>query len=112
MYILEGDPAVVSRIQNLANCNCRPDIMRMIQQIMETVSPYAAAYKRMYQDQIRQFGVHAKTVKMIFKRGYDQRRLVIVNDCNNICSVCTVFHRHIVWFLFFVQLTHQNGKQL
>ena len=62
-------------MQNLANCNCRPDIMQMIQQIMDTVSPHAAAYKHMYQveqEQIRRFGVHAKTVKMIFKCGHDQ----------------------------------------
>ena len=45
-------------MQNSANCNCRPDIMQMIQQIMDTVlvSPYATAYNHMYQveqEQIR-----------------------------------------------------------
>ena len=77
VYILEGNQAVESRMQNSANSNCRPDIMQMIQQIMDTVSPYAAAYKHMYQveqEQIRRFGIHAKAVKMIIKRGHDQRR--------------------------------------
>ena len=43
---------------------------------MEKISPYAAAYKHMYQveqEQMRYFGA-IKTVKMIFKRGSDQRR--------------------------------------
>ena len=76
-YILEGDQAVASRMKIPENCHCSQETITQIQHIMETVSPYAAAYKHMHeveQEQIKQFGAQANTVKMIFKRGSDQRQ--------------------------------------
>ena len=73
LYILEGDQAV----EHQSNSHCKPETMRLIQKAMETISPYAAAYRHMYeveQEQIRQFGVQTNSIKMIFKRGNDQRR--------------------------------------
>ena len=77
LYILEGDQAVASRMKIQKNCHCRMDTMRQLQKIMETLSPYAAAFKHMYeieQEQIKQFGTQTNTLKMIFKCGNDQRR--------------------------------------
>ena len=74
VYILEGDQGVASRMKIQENSLCRPDTIRQIQEIMGKVSPYAAAYKHMYEvekEQIKQFGAQANSVKMIFKRGFE-----------------------------------------
>ena len=77
VYILEGDQAVTSRMKIPENCCCRPETIREVQKVMEKESPYAAAYRHMYeveQEEIKQFGEQANTIKMIFKHGNDQRR--------------------------------------
>ena len=70
VYILEGDQVVASRIPE--NCHSKPETIRQIQNLMETISPYTAVYNHMYQEQMRQLGT-AKTVKMIFKCRSDHR---------------------------------------
>ena len=43
IYILEGHQAVQSRLQAPENQNCREDVMSKITEVMEEVSPFAAA---------------------------------------------------------------------
>ncbi len=81
VYILEGDQTVQRRLQHPENQNCRPDIMRELQRIMNTVSRYAAAYKHMFQVEQEQQSSEsnreaneANSVQMFFKRGSDKRR--------------------------------------
>ena len=54
VYILEGDQAVETRMKNCEGIQCRLDTMRQLQKIMEAVSPYAAAFKHMYEDEKEQ----------------------------------------------------------
>ena len=77
VYILEGDQAVETRMKHCEGIQCRLDTMRQLQKIMEAVSPYAAAFKHMYEverEQTAKLGYRAKNILMIFKRGKNQRR--------------------------------------
>ncbi|XP_030850990.1 uncharacterized protein LOC754317 [Strongylocentrotus purpuratus] len=77
VYILEGNLATSTRIQQHPQCN--QSTMETIQHIIEETSPYAAAYKCMKQVEDEQMQTSdpqtpVPSVKMIFKRGSDQRR--------------------------------------
>ena len=53
-YILEGNQTVETRIKNCQGIQFRLDTIRQLQKIMEAVSPYAAAFKHMYEDEKEQ----------------------------------------------------------
>ena len=62
---------MASRIKIPENYCYSPETIRQIQKVMEKESPYAAAYKHMYeveQENIKQYGAQATNVKMIFKQ--------------------------------------------
>ena len=69
--------SVETRIKNCEGIQCGLDIIRQLQKIMEAVSPYAAAFKHMYEvekEQTTKLRYRAKNILMIFKRGRNQRR--------------------------------------
>ena len=49
IYISEGDQAVETRLKNCEGFQCRLDAMTQLRKVMEAVSPYAAAFKHMYE---------------------------------------------------------------
>ena len=80
LYILEGDQAVTERLARRENVDCSPAVMNILQNVMHTCNPYAAAFANM--NQVEQFeteNAHAMfapvpKVTMVFKTGRDDRR--------------------------------------
>ena len=71
LYILEGKEATETRMANDVNLPCREDIFQELHMIMQSVSPYAAAYKHMHEVELQN---PSEEVKMYIKRAVDQRR--------------------------------------
>ena len=80
LYIIEGNQAVNRRMNRLPNISCSTDIMQIIQNVMDEISPYVVAYKYMHEvEQEEQMSACAENripreVRLHFKRGPDQRR--------------------------------------
>ena len=49
LYILEASQAIENRLIAKRNTGCRDDTMHLIQQTLDTNSPYAAAFRHMHQ---------------------------------------------------------------
>ena len=80
LYIIEAANALNLRMANPANRDCDREVMETIQGVLNTVSPYAAAYRNMAEvereEQAR--AVHenrpASEVSMVMREGDDRRR--------------------------------------
>ena len=80
LYIIEGDEAVKDRIKTHQNQNCRQVTMELLTKTLNTINPYAAAYRHM-RDVYNATAAEAEEnncvppqVTMYFRRGHDNRR--------------------------------------
>ena len=80
VYIMEANQAIECRMQKKENANCKEEIMKLIQKVMEEHSSFVAAYKHMYEVEKEENLRAAEenraptTVQMVIKRGPDRRR--------------------------------------
>jgi len=80
MYILEGRQALDARLQDPHNAGCTESTMGIIQGVLETNNTYAVEYKHMHEIEREAAGsadisgTPLATVRMVIKRGHDQRR--------------------------------------
>ena len=81
LYILEGNQALLERIQHPNNVSCREHTMQSLLTAIEDVSPYAhvpITAWLMERDEMlhaEEQGHQTKPVPMFFKRGHDQRKI-------------------------------------
>lgn len=80
LYIMEGNQSVDARLQQSANEHCRRDTMLILTDVINSVNPYAAAYKQMQQVELEEEDYALaqnstpSSVTMHILRGSDQRR--------------------------------------
>jgi hypothetical protein len=80
LYIMEGQQAVDTRLQQTANEPYRRDNMTLLTTILNRINPYAAAYKKMHEVEqaenrrANENNAPPSTVTMVILRGSDQRR--------------------------------------
>ncbi|XP_066920182.1 uncharacterized protein [Clytia hemisphaerica] len=80
LYIIEAAQALDLRMQNPSAVDCNRATMALIQDVLETVNPYAASFKHMKQvEQEEQNRAIAENrpvsrITMVMREGHDQRR--------------------------------------
>ena len=80
LYIIDSSQALDARMGMPENEQCRLDVMHTVQSTIDSLSPYAAAYKHMAEvereeeERATAAGVSPRKVKMLFHRGSDPRR--------------------------------------
>ena len=80
LYIYDNSEALQFRLNQPANVDCRPDVMRTISEVIERENPFAAAYKHMYEverEELLNAEINnrpASKVYMTMKTGSDRRR--------------------------------------
>ncbi|XP_014674663.1 PREDICTED: uncharacterized protein LOC106814819 [Priapulus caudatus] len=80
LYILDAGQALQARMQQPANQQCLPDVMSLLQRVLQETNPYAASYKHMQEVEAEQLrladenGTPPPAVTMHILRGGDQRR--------------------------------------
>ena len=80
LYIIEGDKAVITRMNAAPNSQCLRIVMNRIDRVMQEYSPYVSACKQMYNIQQeeenhgRELGSEPQIVRLFFKCGSDCRR--------------------------------------
>ena len=71
LYILDNQQATAARLHHAHNAKCRNDVFQILHGVLERNSPYAAAYRQMFE--IEQQNPH-KDVKMWMKKVTDNKR--------------------------------------
>ena len=80
LYIIENSASLEYRMMQAANQLCQHDVMELLQKVMDTRSPYVAAYRHMSEvenedlDKSSSAGMQPRPIKMYFKAGKDRCR--------------------------------------
>lgn len=80
LYIIEGNQAVIFRMNAAPNSQCLRSVMETINRVMRAISPYASAYRHMHaieqaeESDAQAFSREPLPVRLFFKRGPDSRR--------------------------------------